>query len=129
MRSPVGSCCHPGNADAYTLRQSPGNRRDIAIAVSDLESLRVAPFELERHPIARSSVDLYLPLLLVRAPLRASLADDVIAEAIRRKPKGHGFIIDRRHTDPAVAWHMSVTGAPTLTQLMACRGLPGLPGQ
>ena len=50
----------------------------------------------------------------LRAPLRAS-ADDApldaaIAEAIRRKPKGHDFMIDRRHTGPAVPRHMSVTG-------------------
>ncbi|NNG03836.1 MAG: GTP 3',8-cyclase MoaA, partial [Inquilinus sp.] len=50
----------------------------------------------------------------LRAPLRASeaddLLDDAIAEAIGRKPKGHDFIIDRRHNQPAVARHMSVTG-------------------
>jgi len=50
----------------------------------------------------------------LRAPLRASeaddLLDDTIAEAIGRKPKGHDFIIDRRHTGPAVSRHMSVTG-------------------
>ena len=50
----------------------------------------------------------------LRAPLRASgddqLLDDAILEAIGRKPKGHDFIIDRRHTRPAVARHMSVTG-------------------
>ena len=28
----------------------------------------------------------------------------------RRKPKGHDFIIDRRHNKPAVSRHMSVTG-------------------
>jgi cyclic pyranopterin phosphate synthase len=50
----------------------------------------------------------------LRAPLRASESDELleaaIHEAIRRKPKGHDFIIDRRHTRPAVARHMSVTG-------------------
>lgn len=50
----------------------------------------------------------------LRAPLRASPADGaltaVIREAIDRKPKGHDFIIDRDHTGPAVARHMSVTG-------------------
>jgi GTP 3',8-cyclase len=50
----------------------------------------------------------------LRAPLRAS-ADDAqldaaIDEAISRKPKGHDFVIDRRHTRPAVGRHMSVTG-------------------
>jgi cyclic pyranopterin phosphate synthase len=50
----------------------------------------------------------------LRAPLRAS-ADDTrllaaIDEAIRRKPKGHDFVIDRRTSRPAVARHMSVTG-------------------
>jgi len=50
----------------------------------------------------------------LRAPLRASEADDlldsVIDEAIGRKPKGHDFIIDRSHHGPAVPRHMSVTG-------------------
>jgi cyclic pyranopterin phosphate synthase len=50
----------------------------------------------------------------LRAPLRAG-ADDAgleaaIAEAIARKPKGHDFIIDRRHMMPAVPRHMNVTG-------------------
>ena len=50
----------------------------------------------------------------LRAPLRASesdvLLDAAIDEAIARKPKGHDFIIDRRHAKPAVSRHMSVTG-------------------
>ena len=50
----------------------------------------------------------------LRAPLRASaddaLLDQAIGEAIARKPKGHDFIIDRRHKTPAVTRHMSVTG-------------------
>jgi len=50
----------------------------------------------------------------LRQPLRASpdddLLDEAIAEAISRKPKGHDFMIDRRHQSPAVARHMSVTG-------------------
>ena len=50
----------------------------------------------------------------LRAPLRASegncLLNAAIDEAIIRKPKGHDFIIDRRHNKPAVARHMSVTG-------------------
>jgi cyclic pyranopterin phosphate synthase len=50
----------------------------------------------------------------LRAPLRASESDELleaaIHEAIGRKPKGHDFIIDRRHTQPAVVRHMSVTG-------------------
>jgi cyclic pyranopterin phosphate synthase len=33
-----------------------------------------------------------------------------ILEAISRKPKGHDFVIDRRHHRPALARHMSVTG-------------------
>jgi cyclic pyranopterin phosphate synthase len=36
--------------------------------------------------------------------------DAAILEAISRKPKGHDFIIDRRHHRPSVARHMSVTG-------------------
>jgi cyclic pyranopterin phosphate synthase len=50
----------------------------------------------------------------LRAPLRASSDDSplhaAIDEAIGRKPKGHDFVIDRRHRDPAVPRHMSVTG-------------------
>ena len=50
----------------------------------------------------------------MRKPLRASEANDLlyaaIDEAISRKPKGHDFIIDRRHQRPALARHMSVTG-------------------
>ena len=50
----------------------------------------------------------------LRTPLRASegnaLLDAAIVEAISRKPKGHDFIIDRRHQRPALSRHMSVTG-------------------
>ncbi|BAT61161.1 cyclic pyranopterin monophosphate synthase [Variibacter gotjawalensis] len=50
----------------------------------------------------------------LRTPLRASesneLLEAAIANAIARKPKGHDFIIDRRHQGPAVGRHMSVTG-------------------
>ena len=49
-----------------------------------------------------------------RSILRAGASDDqledAIREAISRKPKGHDFIIDRRHDKPSVARHMSVTG-------------------
>jgi len=50
----------------------------------------------------------------LRAPLRASEGNELLAqainEAIDRKPKGHDFIIDRRTRRPAVSRHMSVTG-------------------
>ncbi|HEX4043160.1 MAG TPA: GTP 3',8-cyclase MoaA [Xanthobacteraceae bacterium] len=50
----------------------------------------------------------------LRRPLRASEGNELlfaaIDEAIGRKPKGHDFIIDRRHRRPALARHMSVTG-------------------
>jgi len=50
----------------------------------------------------------------LRAPLRASEGNELlfaaIDEAIGRKPKGHDFVIDRRHRQPAVSRHMSVTG-------------------
>ena len=49
----------------------------------------------------------------LRAPLRSGdddALDAAIDDAIVRKPKGHDFVIDRRHTGPAVARHMSVTG-------------------
>ncbi len=50
----------------------------------------------------------------LRGALRAS-ADDAaldraIDAAIARKPKGHDFIIDRRHKAPALERHMSLTG-------------------
>jgi cyclic pyranopterin phosphate synthase len=50
----------------------------------------------------------------LRAPLRASESNELLSaaidEAIGRKPKGHDFVIDRRHNKPAVARHMSLTG-------------------
>jgi cyclic pyranopterin phosphate synthase len=50
----------------------------------------------------------------LRAPLRASQDNELLQAAIDRavshKPKGHDFIIDRRHQRPAVSRHMSVTG-------------------
>jgi cyclic pyranopterin phosphate synthase len=50
----------------------------------------------------------------LRTPLRQSESDELldaaIHEAIARKPKGHDFVIDRRHSGPAVSRHMSVTG-------------------
>jgi GTP 3',8-cyclase len=50
----------------------------------------------------------------LRKPLRTSPDDDLLAAAIDRaigqKPKGHDFIIDRRHNRPSVNRHMSVTG-------------------
>jgi cyclic pyranopterin phosphate synthase len=50
----------------------------------------------------------------LRTPLRRHADDQAlmaaIDEAIGRKPKGHDFIIDRRHRAPAVPRHMSVTG-------------------
>ncbi|MGA7673694.1 MAG: GTP 3',8-cyclase MoaA [Rhizomicrobium sp.] len=50
----------------------------------------------------------------LRDPLRASSDDEMLNEAIdaaiARKPKGHDFMIDRRHSAPAVARAMSMTG-------------------
>ncbi|MGO4526824.1 GTP 3',8-cyclase MoaA [Microvirga sp. 2MCAF35] len=50
----------------------------------------------------------------LRGPVRASSSDELleraIVDAIARKPKGHDFIIDRRHARPALSRHMSVTG-------------------
>jgi cyclic pyranopterin phosphate synthase len=50
----------------------------------------------------------------LRLPLRSSESNEplytAIDEAITRKPKGHDFIIDRRHQRPALSRHMSVTG-------------------
>jgi len=48
------------------------------------------------------------------SPIRMSEGDGLlmsaIDEAIKKKPKGHDFVIDRFDTAPAVARHMSVTG-------------------
>jgi len=50
----------------------------------------------------------------LRKPLRSSADDELLSAAIDRaissKPKGHDFIIDRRHNGPSVNRHMSVTG-------------------
>ncbi len=50
----------------------------------------------------------------LREVLRASESDALLIAAIRegiaRKPKGHDFVIDRRHNRPALGRHMSVTG-------------------
>jgi cyclic pyranopterin phosphate synthase len=50
----------------------------------------------------------------LRTPLRASEGNELLHAAIdagiARKPKGHDFIIDRRHQRPALGRHMSVTG-------------------
>lgn len=50
----------------------------------------------------------------LRGPLRRSDDDAelvaAIEAAIARKPKGHDFVIDRRHVRPGVSRHMSVTG-------------------
>jgi cyclic pyranopterin phosphate synthase len=53
------------------------------------------------------SADLRVPLRMSDAP---DLLDSAIDEAIGRKPKGHDFIIDRRHREPALSRHMSLTG-------------------
>ncbi|HWV96521.1 MAG TPA: GTP 3',8-cyclase MoaA [Xanthobacteraceae bacterium] len=50
----------------------------------------------------------------LRRPLRASPDNALLSQAIDRaiglKPKGHDFVIDRRHNRPSVSRHMSVTG-------------------
>ena len=50
----------------------------------------------------------------LRKPLRASSDNELLSAAIDQaiglKPKGHDFIIDRRHNRPSVSRHMSVTG-------------------
>jgi cyclic pyranopterin phosphate synthase len=50
----------------------------------------------------------------LRKPLRASRDNDLLSDtidgAIGLKPKGHDFVIDRRHNRPSVSRHMSVTG-------------------
>ncbi|MGL5166737.1 MAG: GTP 3',8-cyclase MoaA [Afipia sp.] len=50
----------------------------------------------------------------LRKPLRASPDNELLSSTIDRaiglKPKGHDFIIDRRHNRPSVSRHMSVTG-------------------
>ena len=75
------------------------------------EVLQSRPGDLHRHA-------LYVPRPGGRsrpahaaARLRGNdMLDAAIDEAISRKPKGHDFVIDRRHQRPAVSRHMSVTG-------------------
>lgn len=75
------------------------------------EFLQSGSHHMHRHashlPRPRKSSDL-------RKPLRASSEDTLLAAAIDRaiglKPKGHDFIIDRRHNRPSVSRHMSATG-------------------
>jgi len=59
----------------------------------------------------------------LRNPLRASEGNDLlhaaVEEAISRKPKGHDFIIDRRHSRPALARHMNVTGKSNASKQMS----------
>jgi GTP 3',8-cyclase len=40
----------------------------------------------------------------------ASALDAALERAMQLKPKGHDFVLDRNHTGPALARHMSVTG-------------------
>ena len=47
---------------------------------------------------------------LLRDKVSDSELEDAIRAAIARKPKGHDFIIDRRHEKASVVRHMSVTG-------------------
>jgi len=50
----------------------------------------------------------------LRTVLRRGADDAELEQAVRaaiaRKPKGHDFVIDRRHSAPSVARHMSLTG-------------------
>ena len=50
----------------------------------------------------------------LRSVIRGGASDDdvdaAIVAAIKRKPKGHDFVIDRRQSAPSVARHMSLTG-------------------
>ena len=50
----------------------------------------------------------------LRAVLRQGASDAALEAAIRaaiaRKPRGHDFVIDRRHDRPSVGRHMSLTG-------------------
>ena len=47
---------------------------------------------------------------VLRAGADAADLQTAIRAAIARKPRGHDFIIDRRHKNPAVGRHMSLTG-------------------
>ena len=68
------------------------------------------------HHLHRHAAHLSRPGRCLRfAQTAAGFADnDLLSAAIDRaiglKPKGHDFIIDRRHNRPSVSRHMSVTG-------------------
>ena len=101
------------NASRQTELQRQGSVSDFqqksssSTAATAAAQLQAAKAQLAQARAARRKHDL-------RAPLRASAADDLlhaaIEEAVARKPRGHDFIIDRRHQRPALARHMSVTG-------------------
>jgi len=49
----------------------------------------------------------------LRAALREGgpgALDEALDRAMLLKPKGHDFVLDREHTGPALARHMSMTG-------------------
>ena len=76
------------------------------------EILQSRARHLHRHALSCVSARRTPPICARRcAPRKATICCyAAIDEAIARKPKGHDFIIDRRHSRPAVARHMSVTG-------------------
>ena len=95
--------------------ESEGDRRPARLHHADdpqfLRKLQPRAADLHRHA-------LHVPRPgRCRRPARAAsrlgrqrAVSRAIDEAIFRKPKGHDFIIDRRHNQPAVSRHMSVTG-------------------
>ena len=98
----VGDPFHiASEAEAWTGRR-------LAVSVVDVEAPDGSRHEREvvRHPGAVGIVPLHEDgtVTLVRQ-YRAA-----IDRAIGLKPKGHDFIIDRRHNRPSVSRHMSVTG-------------------
>ena len=86
--------------------------RDEAVQI--MESRRIKRLPVVRGGevvgiVSRANLLHALASLATAAPPPAK-TDAAIRDAIARKPKGHDFIIDRRHRVPAVSRHMSVTG-------------------
>ena len=77
-----------------------------------LRKLQSRAADLHRHALSCAWARTTAPICArrLRASATTSCCDAAIDAAIARKPKGHDFVIDRRHAAPALARPMSLTG-------------------
>ena len=89
-----------------------GRLRDRALRLSHISVSHAIAFGSRALELFTCVLVRTMPLTC--APLRASQSDaplhSAIDEAIARKPKSHDFVIDRRHQEPALQRHTSMTG-------------------